>query len=151
MQRGPWRTEAHARSSLMLIGVLSLALSSCGRLPTTQEANDAVLTLRQHESWARQCHALTVASVTFNTKKRNTETQVGTAMNLEVVSARTSSKAGSRPGSSITRSGNSCFRVVGQNGATGRTKTSENDQGLASSTKRNPSMSSPAFGRPVAT
>lgn len=32
---------------------------------------------------SRQYHASTVASVTFNTKKRDTETQVGTAMNLE--------------------------------------------------------------------
>jgi uncharacterized membrane protein YdjX (TVP38/TMEM64 family) len=50
MQR--WRTEAHARSGLILIGVLSLVVSSCGRIPTAQEANDAVLTLRQYESWA---------------------------------------------------------------------------------------------------
>jgi uncharacterized membrane protein YdjX (TVP38/TMEM64 family) len=35
-----------------VIGVLSLVLSSCGRIPTPQEANDAVLTLRQYESWA---------------------------------------------------------------------------------------------------
>jgi hypothetical protein len=47
-----WRTEAHARSGLILIGVLSLVVSSCGRIPTAQEANDAVLTLRQYESWA---------------------------------------------------------------------------------------------------
>jgi uncharacterized membrane protein YdjX (TVP38/TMEM64 family) len=40
------------RSGLVLIGVLSLVFSSCGTIPTTQEANDAVLTLRQHESWA---------------------------------------------------------------------------------------------------
>lgn len=32
---------------------------------------------------SRQYHASTVASMTFNTKKRNTETKVGTAMNLE--------------------------------------------------------------------
>jgi hypothetical protein len=32
---------------------------------------------------SRQYHAATVASVTFNSKKRNTETKVGTAMNLE--------------------------------------------------------------------
>jgi hypothetical protein len=32
---------------------------------------------------SRKYHASTVASVTFNTKKRNTESQVGTAMNLE--------------------------------------------------------------------
>jgi uncharacterized membrane protein YdjX (TVP38/TMEM64 family) len=40
------------RSGLILIGVLSLAFSSCGRIPTAQEASDAVLTLRQYESWA---------------------------------------------------------------------------------------------------
>jgi uncharacterized membrane protein YdjX (TVP38/TMEM64 family) len=40
------------RSGLVLIGVLSLVSSSCGRIPTAQEANDAVLTLRQYESWA---------------------------------------------------------------------------------------------------
>ena len=33
------------------MGGLSLVLSSCGRIPTSQEANDAVLTLRQYESW----------------------------------------------------------------------------------------------------
>lgn len=32
---------------------------------------------------SRQYHASTVANLTFNTKKRNTDTQVGTAMNLE--------------------------------------------------------------------
>jgi len=32
---------------------------------------------------SRQYHASTVANVTFNTKKRNTDTKVGTAMNLE--------------------------------------------------------------------
>jgi uncharacterized membrane protein YdjX (TVP38/TMEM64 family) len=31
---------------------VSLVLSSCGSIPTAQGANDAVLTLRQHESWA---------------------------------------------------------------------------------------------------
>lgn len=40
------------RSGLIVFGVLSLVLSSCGRIPTSQEANDAVLTLRQYESWA---------------------------------------------------------------------------------------------------
>jgi uncharacterized membrane protein YdjX (TVP38/TMEM64 family) len=36
----------------MLIGMCSLALSSCARIPTPQAANDAVLTLRQHDGWA---------------------------------------------------------------------------------------------------
>lgn len=34
------------------MGVLSLVLASCAAIPTPQEANDAVLTLRQYESWA---------------------------------------------------------------------------------------------------
>ncbi len=40
------------RSGLIGIGVLSLVLASCATLPTPQEANDAVLTLREYESWA---------------------------------------------------------------------------------------------------
>jgi uncharacterized membrane protein YdjX (TVP38/TMEM64 family) len=36
----------------MVIGVLSLILASCATIPTPQEADDAVLTLRQYESWA---------------------------------------------------------------------------------------------------
>jgi uncharacterized membrane protein YdjX (TVP38/TMEM64 family) len=40
------------RSGLIVIGVLSLVLASCARIPTPQEANDAVLTLRKYESWA---------------------------------------------------------------------------------------------------
>jgi uncharacterized membrane protein YdjX (TVP38/TMEM64 family) len=36
----------------MVIGVLSLILASCATIPTPQEAEEAVLTLRQHESWA---------------------------------------------------------------------------------------------------
>jgi uncharacterized membrane protein YdjX (TVP38/TMEM64 family) len=40
------------RSGLIVIGVLSLALASCARIPTPQEANDVVLTLRKYESWA---------------------------------------------------------------------------------------------------
>jgi uncharacterized membrane protein YdjX (TVP38/TMEM64 family) len=40
------------RSRLIVIGVLSLVLGSCTRIPTPQEANDAVLTLRTYESWA---------------------------------------------------------------------------------------------------
>jgi uncharacterized membrane protein YdjX (TVP38/TMEM64 family) len=51
-QRWPSRSEAHVRSGLIVIGVLSLVLSSCGRIPTPEEANDAVLTLRQYERWA---------------------------------------------------------------------------------------------------
>jgi uncharacterized membrane protein YdjX (TVP38/TMEM64 family) len=42
------------RSGLIVIVVLSLVLASCARIPTHQEANDAVLTLRKYESsaWA---------------------------------------------------------------------------------------------------
>jgi uncharacterized membrane protein YdjX (TVP38/TMEM64 family) len=42
------------RSGLIVVGVLSLGLSSCGRIPSPQEADDAVLMLRQYESsaWA---------------------------------------------------------------------------------------------------
>jgi uncharacterized membrane protein YdjX (TVP38/TMEM64 family) len=40
------------RSGLIVIGVLSLVLASCTTIPTPQEANDAVLTLRKYESWA---------------------------------------------------------------------------------------------------
>jgi uncharacterized membrane protein YdjX (TVP38/TMEM64 family) len=37
---------------LIVIGVLSFALAACATIPTAQEANDAVLTLREYESWA---------------------------------------------------------------------------------------------------
>jgi uncharacterized membrane protein YdjX (TVP38/TMEM64 family) len=40
------------RPGLIVIGVLSLAIASCTAIPTHQEANDAVLMLRQYESWA---------------------------------------------------------------------------------------------------
>jgi uncharacterized membrane protein YdjX (TVP38/TMEM64 family) len=40
------------RSTLLLIGVLSLVLTSCAKIPTPQEANDAVLALRNYGSWA---------------------------------------------------------------------------------------------------
>ena len=40
------------RSVLIVIGVLSLLFSSWDRIPTAQEANAAVLTLRQYENWA---------------------------------------------------------------------------------------------------
>jgi uncharacterized membrane protein YdjX (TVP38/TMEM64 family) len=44
--------EAKVRSGLIVIAVLSLALASCARIPTPQEANDAVLVLREYGSWA---------------------------------------------------------------------------------------------------
>jgi uncharacterized membrane protein YdjX (TVP38/TMEM64 family) len=40
------------RSILVVVGVLSLGLASCARLPTPQEASDAVLVLRQYGGWA---------------------------------------------------------------------------------------------------
>jgi uncharacterized membrane protein YdjX (TVP38/TMEM64 family) len=40
------------RSSLIVIGILAVVLSSCAAIPTAQEANDAVLTLRTHGNWA---------------------------------------------------------------------------------------------------
>jgi uncharacterized membrane protein YdjX (TVP38/TMEM64 family) len=40
------------RPSLTVIGVLSLVLASCATIPTSQEANDAMLTLREYGSWA---------------------------------------------------------------------------------------------------
>jgi hypothetical protein len=42
------------RSGLIVIGALSLALASCAKIPTPQEANDAVLALPKYESctWA---------------------------------------------------------------------------------------------------
>ncbi|WP_119300727.1 VTT domain-containing protein [Dongia deserti] len=40
------------RSGLIVIGVLAVVLSSCATIPTPQEANVAVLTLRKYGSWA---------------------------------------------------------------------------------------------------
>jgi uncharacterized membrane protein YdjX (TVP38/TMEM64 family) len=40
------------RSTLIIIGILSLVLSSCAKIPTPEEANDAVLALRHYGSWA---------------------------------------------------------------------------------------------------
>jgi uncharacterized membrane protein YdjX (TVP38/TMEM64 family) len=43
--------EADVGSGPIVIGVLSLLLAACVRIPTPQEANDAVLTLRTYEKW----------------------------------------------------------------------------------------------------
>jgi uncharacterized membrane protein YdjX (TVP38/TMEM64 family) len=43
--------EAHVKSALIVIGVLSLVLASCAKVPTPEEANAAVLTLREYENW----------------------------------------------------------------------------------------------------
>jgi uncharacterized membrane protein YdjX (TVP38/TMEM64 family) len=40
------------RSGLIVIPTLSLVLASCATIPTPEEAADAVLTLREYESWA---------------------------------------------------------------------------------------------------
>jgi uncharacterized membrane protein YdjX (TVP38/TMEM64 family) len=40
------------RPGLIVVGVLSLAMAACARMPTAQEANETVLTLRRYESWA---------------------------------------------------------------------------------------------------
>jgi uncharacterized membrane protein YdjX (TVP38/TMEM64 family) len=40
------------KSGLIVIGLLSLVLAGCATIPTPQEANDTVLTLRRYESWA---------------------------------------------------------------------------------------------------
>ena len=40
------------RSVLLVIGVVSIALSSWERIPSHEQANDAVMLLRQFESWA---------------------------------------------------------------------------------------------------
>jgi uncharacterized membrane protein YdjX (TVP38/TMEM64 family) len=40
------------RSSLTLIGALAVLLASCARIPTPQDANDAVFMLREYDSWA---------------------------------------------------------------------------------------------------
>jgi uncharacterized membrane protein YdjX (TVP38/TMEM64 family) len=44
--------EAAVKSGVVLIGILSLVLASCATMPTPREANDALLVLRKHESWA---------------------------------------------------------------------------------------------------
>jgi uncharacterized membrane protein YdjX (TVP38/TMEM64 family) len=36
----------------LVIGALSLVLASCARMPTPEEANEALLTLREYEGWA---------------------------------------------------------------------------------------------------
>jgi uncharacterized membrane protein YdjX (TVP38/TMEM64 family) len=41
-----------ARPKLVVLGLLSLAVASCARIPTAQEANDALLVLRDHGGWA---------------------------------------------------------------------------------------------------
>jgi uncharacterized membrane protein YdjX (TVP38/TMEM64 family) len=40
------------KSSLIVISALAVVLSGCATMPTAEEANDAVLMLRKHGSWA---------------------------------------------------------------------------------------------------
>jgi uncharacterized membrane protein YdjX (TVP38/TMEM64 family) len=40
------------RSSVTRIGVLAILLASCARIPTAEDANDAVFMLREYDSWA---------------------------------------------------------------------------------------------------
>lgn len=44
--------EGRLKSSLTLIGALAILLGACARIPTAQDANDAVLMLREYDSWA---------------------------------------------------------------------------------------------------
>ena len=37
---------------MIVIGILAFVLASCARMPTPQEANDAVVMLREYEAWA---------------------------------------------------------------------------------------------------
>src|SRR5262245_4413346 len=37
---------------MIVIAILAIVLASCATIPTPQEANDAVLALRNYESWA---------------------------------------------------------------------------------------------------
>jgi uncharacterized membrane protein YdjX (TVP38/TMEM64 family) len=40
------------RSSLAVIGALAILLAACARIPTSQDANDAVFMLREYDGWA---------------------------------------------------------------------------------------------------
>ena len=40
------------RSRLAFIGALAILLASCARIPTAQDANNAVFMLREYDSWA---------------------------------------------------------------------------------------------------
>jgi uncharacterized membrane protein YdjX (TVP38/TMEM64 family) len=52
LQERPEHLKVDVRSSLIVIGALSLVLASCAAMPTSQEADDAVLMLRKYGSWA---------------------------------------------------------------------------------------------------
>lgn len=40
------------RSRLLVLGTVAVGLASCARIPTPQQANDAVVRLQEYESWA---------------------------------------------------------------------------------------------------
>jgi uncharacterized membrane protein YdjX (TVP38/TMEM64 family) len=46
------RSETEVKPALVVIGALALAFSSCARMPTPEDANNAVLSLRNWGSWA---------------------------------------------------------------------------------------------------
>jgi uncharacterized membrane protein YdjX (TVP38/TMEM64 family) len=52
MHAHPLGLEDEMRSGLIVIGVLCLAVASCATIPTLQEANEAVLILRNSGGWA---------------------------------------------------------------------------------------------------
>ncbi len=45
-------SQTELRRALVVIGVLALASTSCARIPTAEDANNAVLSLRGWGSWA---------------------------------------------------------------------------------------------------
>src|SRR4029450_11355169 len=49
---GKRRHDGPPRPGLIAIGALCLLLASCAKVPTAQQANEAVLVLRNHGSWA---------------------------------------------------------------------------------------------------
>jgi uncharacterized membrane protein YdjX (TVP38/TMEM64 family) len=51
-QSQPTSSKPGVRSRLILVAVLSLVLASCDKMPTAQEANDAVRMLRGYDTWA---------------------------------------------------------------------------------------------------
>jgi uncharacterized membrane protein YdjX (TVP38/TMEM64 family) len=46
------RRAGKLRSRLALLGALAILLASCARIPTAQDANNAVFMLREYDSWA---------------------------------------------------------------------------------------------------
>jgi uncharacterized membrane protein YdjX (TVP38/TMEM64 family) len=46
------QSEGNVKTKLLVLCILSLTLASCAQLPTPDEANDAVLLLRDYRGWA---------------------------------------------------------------------------------------------------